>query len=153
MTEKEAEKEAILRAREARFRSRSESEKKIARLMQLKFQMEAYLEKPDSSTGQKFSEFLKVYVDTLYDKRKHFASDLSIAPIELSQVLNQHRAPQDAFLRRLVIHSRASYKHIGPFDPDVWPRIYYQDKVSQFLFTQEQVKESEAKYVTPRKID
>lgn len=149
----EAEKKAILLAREARFRQRSGEEKKMARLLKLKLEMEDYLQNPESISGRAFSKFLQIYVDILYEKRKHFASDLSIPPIVLSQVLNQHRAPQEAFIRRLIIHTRGSYENICAFGRDIWPRIYFQDKVSQFLSTQDQVNDSEAKYVTLRRIN
>ena len=153
LTEKKAERDAILKAREARFRNRSEHEKKVARLIQLKYQMEEYLKKPECSSGPCFLKFLNTYVDTLYYKRKHFASDLSIDAIMLSQVMNNHRDPQETFMHRLIIHSQSSYEKICRFNQDLWARVYYQDKVCQFLSTQEMVRDSEERYVTTRKFE
>ena len=65
----------------------------------------------------------------------------------LSQVLNMHRDPQESFIHRLILHSETSYKPVCDFGKDLWPRVYYQDKVCRFLTTQDQVQESEMKYV------
>lgn len=152
--EKEKEREAILKVREARFRNRTSFEIQVARLLQLKYQMEAYLEEsPEAgidNPGTYFTKFLNIYVNTLYKKKKDFASDLSIDPIVLSQVLNNHRDPQDSFIHRLVIHSTACFEKVCEFDQDIWPRIFYQDKVCKFLSGQNTLKEAEAKYVKCR---
>lgn len=110
--EKEKEKEAILKVREARSRNRSRYEIQEAKLLQLKYQMEAYLEEYLEEglckSGPYFTLFLNTYVNTLYKKKKDFASDLSIDPIVLSQVLNDHRDPQESFTRiRCVSFSQA----------------------------------------------
>ena len=86
----------------------------------------------------------------LYKKKKDFASDLSIDPIVLSQVLNDHRDPQESFIHRLVLHSMASFEKVCEFNEDMWPRIFYQDKVCKFLSSQNTLKEAESKYVTAR---
>ena len=151
--DKEAEREVLLKAREARFKSRSEYDRKVAKLMQLKYQMEEYVKNPECSSGPNFSRFLSIYVDTLYKKRKDFASDLSIDPVLLSHVLNNHRSPQETFIHRLILHSELSYKSVCDFRRDLWPRVFYQDKVCQFLTAQDQVRESEMKYITGRDIE
>lgn len=151
--EKALERDAILKAREARLKNRSEFEVKVARLLQLKYQMEDYLLNPNYDYGPYFSKFLTIYVDTLYKKRRDFASDVSIDPIVLSQVLNNHRDPQESFLHRLSIHSMGSYKDFTGFSHDLWPRVYFRDKVCKFLSTQALVRESEATYVKSAKID
>lgn len=126
----------------------------MARLLQLKYQMEAYLEEyleeGVCKSGPYFTIFLNTYVNTLYKKKKDFASDLSIDPIVLSQVLNDHRDPQESFIHRLVLHSMASFEKVCEFNEDMWPRIFYQDKVCKFLSSQNTLKEAEAKYVTSR---
>jgi hypothetical protein len=92
-------------------------------------------------------------VDTLYDKRTEFASDLSIKPMMLSQVLNNHRYPKDTFIYRLIIHSVGSYKNLCDFDRELWPRVYYQDKVYKFISSQDTLRESEEKYVRNKNWD
>ncbi len=151
--QREEEKSALLKAREARFRIRPAHEIREAKLMQLRYQMEEYLNKPESNPGPRFPEFLRIYVDTLHKKRKEFAADLSIKPIILSQVLNRHREPQEVFLQRLILHSANTYQHIGKIRKDLWLKVYYQDKLNHFLSTQDKVQESQAKYVTNRRLD
>lgn len=96
--EKREERKAILKAREARFRDRTENEVRTAKLMQLKYKMEEYLNAPNFNSESLFPIFLTTYVDCLYDKRKNFASDIEIEPMTLSHVLNKRRQPKDTFL-------------------------------------------------------
>lgn len=140
-------KDAILKAREARFRERSDYEIKTAKLMQLKFQMEEYLNKPKYSFKPYFTKFLRMYIDTLYEKRKNFASDISVTPIALSHILNKHREPKDLFLYRLFLHSQDSFKNLCDFDKELWPKVYYQDKVGNFMTSSQKWKKSEEKFV------
>lgn len=151
--ERKEEKEAILKAREARFKERSEQEVKIAKLMQLKYQMEDYVNNPKCDLERNFTRFLAAYVDTVYDKRKNFATDLSIKPMVLSQVLNNHREPQSTFILRLIVHSEELYKNLCAFDKELWPRIYYQDKVCEIFSTQDKWRKSEEKFVNKRKLE
>ncbi|MEX0361685.1 MAG: hypothetical protein AB3N10_11945, partial [Allomuricauda sp.] len=65
--EKLSEREAILRARELRFRKRKEKDIIVAKLLQLKYRMEEYLENPLCHDQPYFPKFLESYVDTLYD--------------------------------------------------------------------------------------
>jgi hypothetical protein len=150
--ESKAERDAILKAREQRFRNRSGADITAARLMQLKFLMEDYADEEEQGEGARFPVFLKTYVDTLYRKRIHFAKDLSIKPVMLSQVLGGHRDPQEMFLHRLIIHTQETYKGISTFPRDLWPRVFYRDKVWKFMEVQNVVMESEAKYVTGKKV-
>ena len=151
--DRKAEREAILKAREARFRKRSGIEISTAQLIQLKYQMEDYVDNPAYSPEPRFSEFLKKYVDTLYKKRAEFASDLSIEPMMLSQVLNNHRNPKDTFMCRLIIHSVGSYKSLCDFNRELWPRVYYQDKMYKFISSQDKLRESEEEYVRHKNWD
>ena len=91
-------------------------------------------------------------MDILYNKRKNFASDLSIKPIVLSQVLNNYRDPQDTFMYRLILHSEGAYKNLCTFDRELWPRVYYQDKICKFLSSQKKSRKTEEKFVTNRKV-
>lgn len=95
--EKLAEKNAILKARTESFKSRSEYESLSLKLLQLKYQMEDYINKFECDYEPAFSKFLSQYVDTLYEFRKSFAEDISIKPIALSHIINQHREPKDFF--------------------------------------------------------
>lgn len=145
--EKTEERETILRARELRFREREEKEIIVANLLQLKYQMEDYLENPLCDHHPYFPKFLESYVDILYSKRKDFASDIDIEPTTLSHVINNHREPKDSFIYRLIVHSEATYKDICDFEKEIWPKIYYQDKICDFLSSSEKWKKTEAKHV------
>lgn len=145
--EKEQERNGLIAAREKRFRERSESEKLIGNLLQLKYQIENYLNNPIYSNEQFFSKFLSIYVDTLYKKRKNFASDLDINPIILSQIINNHRDPKEEFLIRLIVHSQAVFKTFGHFEKDLWPKLYYQDKICKFITSSERKRKIEEKHV------
>ena len=151
--EKASEKEAILKAREERFRKRSGDDIKMAKLMQLKYQMEEYLDNPKCSSGPYFPKFLKTYIDTLYEKQKNFASDINVTPIVLSHVLNKHREPKNDFLYRLILHTKGSFKGLCDFDEELWPRVYYQDKVCDFMESVEEWEKSESKHVKSKSIN
>ncbi|WP_445735498.1 hypothetical protein [Mariniflexile sp.] len=150
--EKLSERDAILSVRELRFRKREEKETIIAKLLQLKYQMEAYLENPISNRQPYFPKFLESYVDTLYDKRKNFALDIDIEPTTLSHVINKHREPKDSFIYRLIVHSEATYKNVCDFEKELWPKVYYQDKVCDFLSSSEKWKKNESKHVRSKEI-
>ncbi|MDT0650789.1 hypothetical protein [Autumnicola edwardsiae] len=151
--EKEQERNALIAARQKRFRERPESEKLVGNLLQIKYQIENYLNNPAYSNKNSFPKFLSMYVDTLYKKRKDFASDLDINPIILSQIINNHRDPKEEFLIRLIVHSQAVFKSFGHFDRDLWPKLYYQDKMCEFLTTSEKRRKIEERHVNNKVVD
>jgi plasmid maintenance system antidote protein VapI len=74
------------------------------RFLQLKFQMESYLE-DETESIKPFGFFLQAYIDRAQKKNKEFANDISINYTELSQVINQKRRPSEKMILRLHIHS------------------------------------------------
>lgn len=150
--EKISGREDILRARELRFRVRKEKDIIISKLLQLKYQMEEYLENPECNGQPYFSKFLKRYVDTLYDKRKSFAFDIGIEPIKLSHIINNRREPNEIFIYRLIIHSQGVFKDICDFEDDLWPKIYYQDKVCDFHSSSKKWIKTESKHVRDKEL-
>jgi len=150
--EREREDQLLLEARKKSIQNMSDSTIRKGKLMQLYFQMNSYLDNSEGKPKYNFREFLKMYVDALYTKRKDFATDMDIKPITLSQVLNRHREPQEIFLRKLVKHSKEVFEEIGYSINDMWPRVYYQDKLNHFTSLQEQVMEKEGKYVSTKRI-
>lgn len=151
--EKKADKDALLKVREARFRRRSESEMRLARLMQLKYQIEEYLNQSTRYQSSQFVNFLSTYIDILYSKQKDFAADISVKPIVVSHILNKHREPSDVFLYRLSLHAQDSFEGLGDFKMDAWINVYYRDKVNQMMSTGNKWEEEEGKYVTGKPID
>lgn len=77
----------------------------VSNLLQLKFQIEDYLNNPEYDDELTFGHYLKVYLRSLNKKNKEFAKDIAISETELSQILNKHRDPSDKILIRLEIHS------------------------------------------------
>ena len=148
--ERERDRLIMLRMRKERMREMPEEVLQSADLLQLKFRIESYIKDPEAGPQPLFAAFLTTYVDILYKKRKDFADDLSIDPIMLSHVLNNHRDPQDTFMYRLITHTEATYRHLTGFKRDLWPRVYYKDKVDRFMTAESEVREAEEKYVTKR---
>lgn len=151
--EKEEDRKALLAAREKRFKIRPESEKIAAELLQLKYQMENFLKDPVPGLENNFSKFLSIYIDILYRKRKNFAADIDINPIVLSQIINNHRQPTEEFLIRLVLHSQAVFKKISSFEKELWPKLYFQDRISEFLTSTEKKRKLEEKHVKKKVLD
>lgn len=99
----------------------------LSRLLQLKFQMEDYLENPNHDSKRSFSYFLKGYLEMLNKKNKEFASDIDINPTELSQILNNHRFPGEKVIIRLEIHSNKIIPAI------MWHRLIEKEKEYQII--------------------
>ncbi len=94
-----------------------------------------------------------MYIDTIYDKRKNFASDISIEPLMLSQVMNNHREPQEKFMLRLIFHSEKSFKPVCKFDQKTWYRIYYKEKMGKIISSQNEWRHSVEKFVTNSELE
>ena len=145
--EKLSDGKALMEARLERMNNVSEEKILKARLLQLKLQMEEYLEKQVYSGLNYFTDSLKMYIDMLYSKRSNFAKDMDISPVSLSQVLNNHREPKVEFLLRLMIHSEEVYKNICPFKKHTWFRVYYHEKICDTMSNQDHWMPEEEKHV------
>jgi plasmid maintenance system antidote protein VapI len=86
----------------------SDKERIVLKILQLKFQIEDYIEQGNFNTSYSFGYFLKQYISILNKKRKEFAEDISIKETELSQLINKHRMPNDQIFVKLEIHSNAA---------------------------------------------
>lgn len=138
---------ALMEARLERMKNVSGEQILWARLLQLKLQMEAYLTDQADIDYKSFTDFLKMYIDTLYSKRSNFAKDLDITPVSLSQVLNNHREPKAEFLQRLMIHSEEVYRNVCPFKKETWFRVYYHEKICNAMSDQDHWMHEEEKHV------
>jgi len=98
--------------------------------------MDEYLETTAYDKGNYFSEFLKSYIDTIYSKRSHFSDDIDITPIHLSQIINNHREPNEEFFKKLMVHSEMMYRDFCEFQPQIWYQVYYREKINNTLWTQ-----------------
>lgn len=135
--EKETEATALMEARLKRMKNLSNEQIVKAKLMQLKLKMEEYLKKPVYDKQNYFSEFLKLYIDSIYTRRSDFAQDIDIAPVSLSQVINKHREPKEEFIMKLMIHSEKAYKNVCEFHKKTWYQVYYHEKICKTMSSQE----------------
>ncbi len=138
---------ALMEARLNRMKNLSEDQIIKAKLLQLKLRMEEYIETPVYKEDNSFTEFLKLYIDTVYNKRIHFASDIDIKPVLLSQILNKHRAPKEEFILRLMIHSEKTYKNICSFNEKTWFQVYFLEKIGETMSNQDKWRPTVEKHV------
>ncbi|MDH5597770.1 MAG: hypothetical protein OEY34_01520 [Cyclobacteriaceae bacterium] len=135
--EQVSEATSLMEARLMKMKNLSKGQIIRAKLMQLKLRMEEYIKQPTCDDQNHFSDFLKMYVDTIYSTRNKFAHDINITPIRLSQVINNHREPQDEFMMKLMIHSEKVYKNIGDFQKKIWYEVYFHEKICNTMSSQE----------------
>lgn len=144
----------LMQYRVDKMKNLSDSDIQKARLLQLKYKMERYLEDEFNVNHFRFAEFLQSYVDILYPRRIDFANKFGIPAVVLSQLINVHREPNFEFLSRLTLHTLTSYKQIGGFPTSLWFEVYYKGKlyeaVQQF---NEYAEEHGVKYKATHKTD
>ena len=145
--ERQADGKALMEARLERMKNVSTDQIIRAKLLQLKFKMEEYIQKPVYKKHNFFTEFLTSYIDTVYSKRSNFASDIDITPVRLSQVLNSHREPKDEFMLRLMIHSEKTYKNVCQFHKKTWYQVYYHEKICNTMSSQDEWRPNVEKHV------
>jgi len=145
--ERKSEATALMESRLMRMRNVSKEQIIRAKLLQLKLKMDEYLKNPICDDRNNFSEFLKFYIDTIYLKRSVFANDIDVAPVSLSQVINNHREPKEEFLLKLMIHSERVYEHVCDFQKKVWFEVYYKEKICDTISNQEKWRPEVEKHV------
>lgn len=135
--ENKSEATALMEARLKRMKNLSNEQITRAKLLQLKLKMEEYIKKPVYDNKNHFSEFLKLYIDSIYSRRSVFAKDIDVAPVSLSQVINNHREPKEEFILKLMIHSEIAYKNVCEFHKKTWYQVYYHEKLCDTMSNQE----------------
>ena len=145
--ERESDATALMEARLSRMKNLSKDQIIRAKLLQLKLKMEEYLKNPVYDNRNYFSEFLESYVDAIYAKRSGFAEDIDIAPVSLSQVINNHREPKEEFMMRLMIHSEMVYKNVCEFHKKTWYQVYFHEKICDTMSNQEKWRPEVEKHV------
>lgn len=138
--ERESNTTALMEARLKRMKNLSRDQIIRMKLLQLKLRMQEFLKQPVYDHRNYFSEFLESYIDTIYSKRSQFAKDIDITPVRLSQVINNHREPQDEFILKLMIHSEKIYKDVCEFHKETWYQVYFHEKICDTMANQEQWK-------------
>lgn len=139
---KEADKQ--LKTARANIQSEMTAEDKLtADILQLRFRLEDYLSSDEFDPKQKFSHFLKEYVQLLNIKRKEFAREINIDETELSQLINAHRLPSDNIIFRLEIHSNNAIPAI------TWYKVIEREKEYNII-TNKVIRKQEEKNVFNR---
>ncbi len=146
--EQELDATALMEARLVRMKNLSNDQIIQAKLVQLKLKMEAYLKEPVYDKRNYFSAFLETYIDTIYSKRNSFAKDIDITPVRLSQVINNHRQPEDEFILKLMIHSDKVYNNVCAFHKEIWYQVYFHEKISDMMSSQEEWRSELEKHVS-----
>lgn len=132
--------EQLAAARKKSQEEMTESDRLTLQLLQLKFQLEDYIESKKYDLKKNFGFFLKQYIDILEIKRKTFANDISIDETMLSQLINMHRTPPDYISIRLELHSN----NIIP--ADYWFKLAEKEKEYK-IKTDKKLREQEKKFV------
>lgn len=136
--ERESDSITLMQARLERMKNLSKEQIVRAKLLQLKLKMENYLKEPIYDNSRHFTNFLEIYIDTIYSQRSKFAKDINITPVFLSQVINNHREPKEEFILKLMIHSEKVFKNVCDFHKKIWYQVYFQEKISDTMSSQEQ---------------
>ncbi|HEU4554067.1 MAG TPA: hypothetical protein VFS25_14585 [Chitinophaga sp.] len=118
----------------------NDKNKLALQLLQLKFQVQDYIESKKYDIEKHFGYFLKQYIEILELKRKAFAEDISIDETMLSQLINMHRTPPDYISIRLELHSN----NIIP--ADYWFKLIEKQKEHK-IKTDQTLRDKEKKFV------
>ena len=109
------------------------------KLLELRFQIEGYLEEKEDKGLRSFAEFLKTYISHLERSNKEFADEISISQTELSLVINRRRSPSEKLIIRLDIHSNRN------FPAQMWFKVLEKDRLREIL--KGDIIKKEKKYV------
>ncbi len=145
--ERKSDATALMEARLMRMKNLSKEQITKAKLLQLKIKMEEYIKNPVYDNQSYFSNFLKLYIDSIYSKRSSFAKDIDVAPVSLSQVINNHREPKEEFILKLMIHSEMVYKNVCEFHKKTWYQVYFHEKICDTMSNQEQGRPEIEKHI------
>lgn len=119
--------EAFQEYRQKVSNSLKEKDRLISLLLQLKFQIEDYIQSETFSKSETFGFFLKEYITRLDKKNKQFAEEIDIDPTELSQIINHHRQPSEKFIIRLEIHSNKNFPAL------LWFKLIEKEKAYDLM--------------------
>jgi hypothetical protein len=145
--ERESDSIALMEARLRRMKNLSKDQITKAKLLQLKLKMEEYIKSPVYNSNNHFLNFLEFYIDSIYSRRSAFAKDINVAPVSLSQVINNHREPKEEFIMKLMIHSEKVYKNVCEFHKEIWYQVYFHEKICDTVSNQKQWRPEIEKHI------
>lgn len=106
---------------------RTQKDKLIVQLLQLKYLMHDYLNNRNSNDIYHFGFFVKEYINRIERKNKEFANEIGIEPSLLSQIINRHRKPSEEFIIRLELHSNKNFPAI------IWYRLFEKEREKEIM--------------------
>jgi hypothetical protein len=145
LTKKE-QKEAAEQLAEARRKFREQSAKIEyikANLLQLKSQIHDYARSEQYDPNKRFGQFFKTYLFIINKKSSEFAEEINIHETLVSQLINNHREPNEDILVRLELHSNNN------IPAHYWYMLIQKDHINQ-LMTDKALRKREKKNVKKR---
>lgn len=118
----------------------TDRERLIAGLLQLKFQLEDYINSDDYDPKKTFGSFLLSYLNVTNKRRSDLANDIKIHRTLMSQIINNNRPPNDSFIVRLELHSN------NTIPADYWFKLIQKEQVHE-LQTNRIIRKREKKNV------
>ena len=129
---------------EARRKSQAEmtEEQKLhAGLLQLKFQLEDYVNSYQYKQGNSFGYFLTQYLTVIGKTRREFAGEIKIHETLLSHLINNRRVPSDNIIIRLELHSNNNIPAV------LWFKLL-EKKRAHLIATDTAIRKRELQYVS-----
>ncbi|MCW3105845.1 MAG: hypothetical protein JWQ09_351 [Segetibacter sp.] len=118
--------DAILKATLTKKRNEiSKADILKGKLLQLRFQIEEYINDNYFDRKKSFGYFLAQYIHLLNKKNIDFANEINLKPSELSQYLNNHRKPPKNILVRLELHSQKTITAVE------WYRLIEKENIQE----------------------
>jgi plasmid maintenance system antidote protein VapI len=121
----------------------TEEEKLSAELLQLRFQLEDYINNQEFLLNRRFGYFLKIYLQILKKKRIDFAREIDIHETLLSQLINSRRRPNENIMIRLELHSNKC------IPADYWFRLVEKERIHE-IKTNKRLRKEEKVHVSNR---
>lgn len=130
-------------SRRKQFEARTPEQQIHDRLLQLKFQMEDYINDNRFEASLNFGFYLNEYIKRQGKQDKQFATEVDVKPAVLSQYLNNHRNPTEKFIIRLELHSNKMISALS------WLKLLQKDKEHDIV-NNTIIRKEESKHIKNR---
>jgi plasmid maintenance system antidote protein VapI len=137
------EEEEFWQERRKQFENRTPEQRVYDKLLQLKFQLQEYVESDQYKEILNFGYFLNEYISRQRKQDKQFADEVDIKPTVLSQYINNHRKPTEKFVIRLELHSNGMIPALS------WFKLLQKDKEHEIV-TNKTIRKEESKHIKNR---
>jgi plasmid maintenance system antidote protein VapI len=103
--------------------------------------LQDYIKAETYDPDKRFGNFLKAYLLILNKKSTELASEINIHETLVSQLINNHRNPNEDIMVRLELHSNNN------IPAHYWFMLVQKDRINQ-LKTDKELRKREKKFVT-----